>query len=73
MRMQATSGRGRHHILVTFKRFEQGLLLNYGSIPKPMFLSGSQFLPTEVLPPGLTSSSGAVTRNAGGRRSEGTK
>lgn len=66
MRMPATSGRGGHYLLVTIKRSEQGLLLKYGPISKAMFLSGSQFLPIEVLPPGLTSSNGAVTWNAAG-------
>lgn len=67
---QVPSERGGCYFLVSIKRLEQERLLKYGSILRAMLLSGSQFLPMEVLPPGLTFSSGAVTWNTGGCRSE---
>lgn len=70
---QVPSERGGRYFLVNIKRFEQEPFLKYGPVFKAMLLSGSRFLPTEVLPPGLTLSSGAMTWNTGGCRSEWSK
>lgn len=47
------------------KRFKQGLLSEIWSYLYSHFLAGSHFLPIDVLPPGLTSSRGAVTWKTG--------
>lgn len=41
VRRHIPSGRRGHSFLATIKRFKQGLLLKYGSIPRGMFLLGS--------------------------------
>lgn len=65
MRKHATSGREGHYFLVTMKRFKQGLLSEIWFYLHSHFLAGSHFLPIDVLPPGLTSSRGAVIWKTG--------